>query len=196
MNLPGVPLQNCLDLYDRVTSTTPGMCRGGVCTRMACGVINCRRTKKKNNQVKLHTDGGAVDLQPYSVSNMSNPGPGTRGGQSKTLFLKNVGLYFHKFTFFTFFFLWWICNFSSQQHSFNSFVFFCFFFLLITSNVFRLFPHEFKTLFSLVQNWNFFWPNYNFIFIHFSLLTVSVFFYVVLNLPKCSERDRNVQLYF
>lgn len=104
MNLPGVPLQNCLDLYDRVTSTTPGMCRGGVCTRMACGVINCRRTKKKNNQVKLHTDGGAVDLQPYSVSNMSNPGPGTRGGQTKTLFLINVGLYFHKFTFLTFFF--------------------------------------------------------------------------------------------
>lgn len=43
MNLPGVPLQNCLDLYDRVTSTTPGMCLGGVWTRMACGVINWRR---------------------------------------------------------------------------------------------------------------------------------------------------------
>uniref|UniRef100_A0A1I8JKI6 Phosphodiesterase n=1 Tax=Macrostomum lignano TaxID=282301 RepID=A0A1I8JKI6_9PLAT len=28
-------LQNCLDLYDRVTSTTPGMCLGGVCTRIA-----------------------------------------------------------------------------------------------------------------------------------------------------------------
>lgn len=47
MNLPGVPLQNCLDLYDSVTSTTPGMCLGGVCTRMACGVINWRRKDVK-----------------------------------------------------------------------------------------------------------------------------------------------------
>jgi hypothetical protein len=29
-NLPGAPLQNCFDLYDNVTSTTPGICLGGV----------------------------------------------------------------------------------------------------------------------------------------------------------------------
>jgi hypothetical protein len=33
-------LQNCFDLNDSVTSTTPGMCLGGVWTRMACDVIN------------------------------------------------------------------------------------------------------------------------------------------------------------
>lgn len=27
---PGAPLQNCFDLYESVTSTTPGICRGGV----------------------------------------------------------------------------------------------------------------------------------------------------------------------
>lgn len=39
-NLPGAPLQNCFDLYDSVTSTTPGICLGGVCTFMACDVSN------------------------------------------------------------------------------------------------------------------------------------------------------------
>ena len=39
-NRPGAPLQNCLDLYDNVTSTTPGMWRGGVCTRIAWDVIS------------------------------------------------------------------------------------------------------------------------------------------------------------
>lgn len=39
-NLPGDPLQNCLDLYDNVTSTMPGMGLGGVCTCIACGVNN------------------------------------------------------------------------------------------------------------------------------------------------------------
>lgn len=41
---PGEPLQNCLLLYERVTSTTPGIWRGGVCTRMACEVINSLHT--------------------------------------------------------------------------------------------------------------------------------------------------------
>lgn len=39
-NRPGDPLQNCLLLYDKVTSTTPGICLGGVCTRIACDVIS------------------------------------------------------------------------------------------------------------------------------------------------------------
>ena len=44
MNLPGAPLQNCLLLKLRVTSTTPGMWRGGVCTRMAWHVISSLHT--------------------------------------------------------------------------------------------------------------------------------------------------------
>lgn len=43
VNLPGAPLQNCLDLYDNVTSTTPGMCLGGTCTLIAWDVINCKQ---------------------------------------------------------------------------------------------------------------------------------------------------------
>lgn len=39
-NRPGCPLQNCLFLYISVTSTTPGTCLGGVCTRIACDVMS------------------------------------------------------------------------------------------------------------------------------------------------------------
>lgn len=52
MKRPGAPLQNCLDLYDSVTSTTPGMCRGGVWTRMAWGVISWEmKTAAKEKQI-------------------------------------------------------------------------------------------------------------------------------------------------
>ena len=44
MNLPGAPLQNCLLLKLSVTSTTPGMCLGGVCTRIAWHVISSLHT--------------------------------------------------------------------------------------------------------------------------------------------------------
>lgn len=37
-------MQNCLDLYERVTSTTPGMCLGGTTTFMAWEVINSAQT--------------------------------------------------------------------------------------------------------------------------------------------------------
>ena len=49
MNLPGAPRQNCLLLKLSVTSTTPGMCLGGVWTRMACEVMSSLHTSMVPN---------------------------------------------------------------------------------------------------------------------------------------------------
>jgi hypothetical protein len=48
----GQSRHNCFPLYESVTSTTPGLCRDGVCTRIAPGVriykiMNLFYSKKK-----------------------------------------------------------------------------------------------------------------------------------------------------
>ena len=63
MNLPGAPRQNCLLLKLSVTSTTPGMCRGGVWTRMAWEVISSLHTSIVPNSTCTTVSGNQKPFQ-------------------------------------------------------------------------------------------------------------------------------------
>lgn len=77
---PGAPLQNCLDLYDKVTSTTPGMCLGGRLDTDGVGRDQLREPYSEEAFSSLGVRGGPCQLYNYQNGTI---GPSSRNAPSE-----------------------------------------------------------------------------------------------------------------